>query len=326
MILRDSLFCHFQAVESRRLARKYQMGEESTGSQQSESWRRRYERGTDLIIGDLRHGASSSIYPYINDSVLLPLLESDNLHEFYPWCCLESSSLQRTKREHEKDEIANVAESTCNGSDDLQSTWNLVLLASKNVLESIQKRSITDTPTFRQVLNIIEKAYALPNPEDAFGRRDSLSRTAYTSMNSLIDYVDTCRNCLAELLDAAFPQHNDGVDLTQLRKVLHKVTETTPLVMEETEILRSILEEAESWESKLINMSDDNEVNTGSEQLRVPQLTLSYVEALALEGKALSLRPRSLVLLEEKIENAYTLRAKICKWKKVCIILLIIKV
>jgi hypothetical protein len=144
-------------------------------------------------------------------------------------------------------------------------------------------------------------------------------------MNSLMDCLDMCRNCLSELLDASFSLHSDGVDLNHLRKVLNSLSGKAPLIIEDFDILQSMLDEASSWESKLIHITEETDTNSGSEELHIPQLTLSFVEDLAHEGKALSLRPSSLVLLEDKIEKAHLLRSKICRWKKVCTIISIWK-
>ena len=294
----------------------------------SESWRRRYERITNPIAGDHRQSSCPSIYPYFKDEALPKFSESYYLNQLYPWCPPEIN-WTHLKMERQpglvQDGDMDITRVSSNVSDDIQTTWNSVLLAGKHILDSVQKPIHADKPTLKQVLNILEKAYSLPKPEDAFVRRDTLSKVVCSCMNCLMDHVDICRNGLSELIDATFSLHSDGVDLTQIRKVLNKVTDKAPLVMEEFEVVQHMLEEALSWESKLIHISEETEVNYGSEELRVPQLTLSFVETLAHEGKALSLRPRSLVLLEDQIEKAHVLKSKICRWKKVCIIDIISK-
>jgi len=292
----------------------------------SDSWRRRYERTISILKGDHRPTSSPNAYPYFKDNELPSFSEIDFLNELYPWCNPKPNNHGNKKIKQdsnlEKDQYTN----SCQGepfhsSEDIQTTWKSIIFAIKVISESLQKQNSFIKPTFRQVLNLIDKAYSLPKTEDAFGRRDALSRDVCIYMNSLMDHVDSCRNCLADIVDATFSRYSDGVDLSNLRKVLKKNFDKAPLIMEEFEIIQSMLEETSSWESKVHHMNEEVDSNIGLEELCIPQLRLSQVEDLARQGNSLSLRPSTLVLLEDKIQKAHLLKSKIIRWKKVCIFL-----
>jgi hypothetical protein len=74
-----------------------------------------------------------------------------------------------------------------------------------------------------------------------------------------------------------------------------------------------------AWESKLADVTEngDDDDSVSSEDLHLPTQSLASAENMAEEGRALSIRPTSLVLLEERIHKAYDLRNRIRLWSKV---------
>ena len=152
----------------------------------SDSWKRRYERILNSFIGDHRPILTPSIYPYFKDNSLPTFSELDNLHETYPWCRTKSNSVELKDfnygRQLERGHHMSNSQDAINDSDDIQTTWNSILIASKCILESLQKKNSSIKPTFRQVLNIVEKAW-----------RDTLSKAVSTIMNSSTDTLDICQ-------------------------------------------------------------------------------------------------------------------------------------
>ncbi len=207
--------------------------------------------------------------------------------------------------------------------------WKSILESGQSVIASTNTNSAASKdkddlklPKVRDLLILLSKAYSLPKPEDVFGRRDSISKQISQCLNSILDRVEHARGVIAHLADAVYDKDETGIEINKLQKILDRKSAKCTIHIEEVNIIREMLEEALAWEAMLSQPSpnDQEDISDASEDLNLPQQSLTNAEELALRGRSLSLRPKSLVVLDNRIQRAYELRNKIREWSfKVCV-------
>lgn len=294
----------------------------------SDSWRRRYERGAfSKVIGDLRQNTTLNKYPFyeIRDSDVLDESTSSNV---FPWIKEHSlTDISTSKASLDETKITSSIISKYQSYNDLEyvernkellEEWKFVFESGQNILEH-SKGGLK--PFLRDLLQILSKAYTIPSPEEVFGRRDSTAKNISMCLNSIMDLVDQGRDTLAYFADGAYDAKDIGIDVQSLSKHFEKKYAICPVQLEEAEIMQSIIKEALDWESRLENSGDDDDASSSaSEDLHLPQQSLFSAEELASEGNSLSIRPKSLVNLEDRIQRAYDLRQRIREWNQVSIL------
>jgi len=277
----------------------------------SDSWRRRYERmlGT-TILGDHRRNPGVCKYPYFGSG-------DSASSSVYPWTRKWDNDGDSEMKEAEAKPLHsswNDYESV-ERDEELVKSWGSILEKGQSVVENNKNGH---KPNFGDLFIILKKAHSIPKPEDVYGRRDTMSKQVSQCLNSILDLVENGREVLGHLTDAMYDESKDGIELPALRKKLDAQGEKCNVHLEELVIVREILDEAIQWESRLTHVakSGDGE-SSSSEDLHLPQQSLASAKELASEGRILSLRPSSLVLLEERIHGAYELRNRIRLWSKV---------
>jgi hypothetical protein len=172
-------------------------------------------------------------------------------------------------------------------------------------------------PLLSDLLALVTKAHALPTPEETFGRRDPSARVMSQNMNAIIDAIEMGRDCAAQLL-LLLKDDGDGIELPTLQSNALELEQKCPVRISEMNAAKKLIHEASLWEEKLKNNVDcdaDSDMSDG-EVLLEKKLTLEKVERLVAKGKKLTLRPRSLVRLENRVERAHLLRRKIIVWNE----------
>ena len=221
--------------------------------------------------------------------------------------------------------------------ENLLETWRTLLECGRNIVSQLQDTNLPPEkrPSLKFVLTLVRKAYSIPKPEDVFGRRDVISKHISHCMNALMDQVTAARDVLANLVDVVYDKDDGGIELETLAKVVHDGERKLLVRMDELVMMRTMLEEAMRWESKLISLGNDDDVDeatwggqssnnsssntaTGAD-LKLPQQTLKSAEDLIEDGRKMSFRPKNLVLLAERIRSAHELRSQIQKWNEVSI-------
>ena len=202
--------------------------------------------------------------------------------------------------------------------EDLAKEWRSLLEYGQMFMKKIEKKE-SPPPSLNDILLLIGKAYSIKKPEDVFGKRDSTPKHISICMNGLMDYVEISRKLLSNLIDSLHDAKGEGVDIDILTKKLNEMRKNSKLHLHEFETVSKMLKDSSRWESKLscIGNADDSDESSMSIDLHQPQESLHAVEKLAREAKSLILRPKSLVVLEERISRATNLRDRIQKWKKV---------
>merc|ERR1712194_10451 len=89
-------------------------------------------------------------------------------------------------------------------------TWRSLLEYGQILLRKIESKE-SPSPSLRDVLVLIGKAYATPKPEDVFGKRDSSPKYVSQCMNSLMEYVELARKMLSQLIDSIYDVNDDGI-------------------------------------------------------------------------------------------------------------------
>jgi len=308
--------CRRRATKTRKNLRKVKKRNEMNAplsavlAPLSDSWRRRYERFEPTLIGDFRRVPGFSKYPYYRSGV-----DTQSALNLHPWSQNDALGMVENLNIKLENDIMNSYNVEKN--EELMKTWKDLLKCGQGITESLQR--VTSKPMLRNILIVVGKAYSIPKPEDVFGRRDSIAKHISQCMNALLDRVDSSRDALANLSDAVYDEYIEGVELNSLRKTLEHSELKSAVRLEEFDIVREMLEEALRWEAKLVSVGkDDVEIpdSLTGEDLHLPLQSLSSAEDLAFEGRKMSLLPRSLVLLAERIECAHDLRARIKQWSE----------
>ena len=287
-------------------------------------------------MGDLRRNAGDTIYPHFQVSTFEcnGHESSDNL---FPWTTPRISNGCRINGiSNEKLEEVETEQSLLPGNEDDEIhklKWRSLLDAGQTILEKTNSSNSTfidsehsmgvygrDRPKLQDFLALMMQASALPKPEDVFGRRDTISKHIAQCLNSILDLVEEARDFLAVLVDALYDNTGEGIDMVSLRKELNSGYSKVKIYLKEVDIITAFLEELQNWEARLENETgkDDDEVSAASsEDLHLPQQSLSSAEELILLGKRLPIRPKSWVSLDRRIDRAYALRNRIRLWSKV---------
>ena len=314
-----------RAVQARRKMRKIRKREEVEGVPlsdmlyPSEIWRRRYERLFAGVCGDMRKKPRTASYPF-------------HLHDGGV-----PSESRRSSIGVDMDGTSFIVIDETTGSrnydyeEELKRPWRSVLDCAEALVQripidrvegssegvvTIPASTVTGPkPTLEELLLVLRKAHTLPRPEEVFGKRETAVKRISACMNTIIDVAAKARNRLAALNDKIFDEESDGVDLIELENRLSSLEETSPLVLSDIPTVRTMLEKAKDWETRLnrvlagdisgIFSLEDYEVNMSD------VCVLTAAQRLVLEGKGLPLRPRSLVLVSERVERALVLRERL---------------
>ena len=330
-----------EAVKSRKRLRKVRKRDEMTVplsavlAPLSDSWRRRYERSGSTFMGDLRRNAGEATYPYFGVSKEEWVGNKANNY-LYPWTVPRISSRNGVIDACKNQESIQARHSNPfeDVSDEMhKSDWRTLLEGAQSGIATINSSAVTLNggensngskgrfqPQLKDLLVLITQAHALPKPEDVFGRRDTISKQISQCLNSILDLIDGARDFLAFLVDALYDTTGEGIDVASVRKGLQSGISKVKVHLNEVEIVRALLDEVDTWEAKLksgLEEDEDGEFSVSSEDLNLPRQNLSAAEDLALEGKNLSVRPKSWVALDQRIDRAYALRNRIRLWSKV---------
>ncbi|KAL3801540.1 hypothetical protein HJC23_000978 [Cyclotella cryptica] len=298
----------------------------------SESWRWRLHQARPLMLGDLRANQNTS-YQYFTSSWINP---NDLASSKLPW------RYQRVIEGNEHVDQSKPITRTRSGSIDwsqdqiekAKRIWKAILSFTNDVLgkmddfvdpkNSVERNAarnlLTDDnprPLLPDLLVLVTKAHALPTPEETFGRRDPSARVMSQNMNAIIDAIEMGRDCAAQLL-LLLKDDGDGIELPTLQSKALELEQNCPVKIPEMDAAKKLIHEASLWEEKLQNNVDcdaDSDISDG-EVLLEKKLTLEKVERLVTKGKKLTLRPRSLVRLESRVERAHVLRRKIIVWNE----------
>ena len=314
-------------VHRRRAQRKKQKAETTYSDPTtftSESWRWRLHQARPMMLGDLR-------------------AQQNTRYEYFSSSCIESHDLTSTKlpwryqQLHDSTETATegkVLARTRSGSIDwttdqlekAKKIWNSILQFTNDVLGVMEnladpkkalKFNEDSRPLLPDLLVLVTKAHALPTPEETFGRRDPSLRVISQNMNAIIDAIEVGRDCTAKLL-MQLKDDGEGVELPTLQKSIAELEQQCPVKMPDIDTAKKQMHEASLWEEALENNVDcdaDSEISDGETLLEKKQ-TLAKVERLIHKGRNLTLRPRSLVRLENRVERAHVLRRKIIVWNE----------
>ena len=287
----------------------------------SESWRWRVHQARPTMLGDYR-SSSDSTYHYFDP---VQITTSNLQRGDHPW------RLQRFTHVSDSttsDEILspNSRLRSCSitwSTEEIEKAkkiWKSILAYSNNVL--VRLNDCTDIkckPPLIDLLELVTKAHALPTPEEAFGRRDPSARQMSENMNAVIDAIERGRNCVARILKC-LKDDGEGIELDALQKVIDEIEQKCPVGLVELDAVKRQVKEATLWEEKLENNIDhgtaDSDASDGEELITEKKLTLEKVERLVSKGQNLSLRPQSLVRLQNRIERAHILRRRIAVWNE----------
>lgn len=319
--------CRGKAMTMRRRIKKMRKEEEKSMplsaviAPLSDSWRRRYERGVfSKVIGDYRRNPRVCNYPYF-EAKSNDVLESNATSNVYPWIKgtandVSDENSKNASSLHAKFDSWNDLD-VVERNKQLMDEWKLILESGQNVLEKL-KNGIK--PHLPDLLTILTKAYTIPQPEEVYGRRDSTTKNISICLNSIMDLIEQGRNALAYFMDGLYDIKDEGIDVQSLSKNVDKKSSECQVQLGEAEIMRDIISEALEWESRLNKnentSEDDDSSSNSSEDLHLPQQSLSSAEDLASQGNCLSIRPKTLVALEDRIQRAYVLRTKIREWNQ----------
>jgi hypothetical protein len=297
------------------------MGEDSTPLSAliapfSYTWRGRYESIQTTIIGDHRKNAGHCAYPYFESG-------DSSTSDLYPWTrnwevqgncedAYDASKDRNTKRPLNADwDTYEKIER----NEELISCWISILEKGNAIVENYERGH---KPKIADLFLLLKKAYSIPNPEEVFGKRDTMPKRIAQCLNFIIDLVENGRDVLAHIMDAIYDESDDGIELLTLQKTIDAKSDILKVQLDELHIARDILAEALEWESKLTEIvrSGDGDCSS-SEDLHLPNQSLSSAEGQCSLGRLLVLRPSTLVTLEGRIHMAYDLRNRIRLWNKV---------
>ncbi len=313
---------------------------------------------SSTILGDHRSARSKNDYPFfdirkeqnictINNSEMTrkEKIFQPELSDLNPW----AKTFTTKTKEQSSSSDDKLVNKSCNASNDdktsdkwcvskslgcndlegyendksLMKSWKSILRIGQHInsqfLQSKSPSKICSCDVkLQDLLIILARAHSLPKPEEIFGKRDSISKQISHCLNAILDNVEFARGVIAHISDAMHEKDEEGVDIKNLCKIIDAKSTKCLLRIEEIEIVRQMLKEANEWESKLstpiISENEDIVDISCSEELHLPRQSLANAEELALCGRSLSLRPQSLSVLDERIQRAYELRNRIREW------------
>jgi hypothetical protein len=278
----------------------------------SYTWRGRYESMNSTIIGDHRKNAGQSAYPYFDKG-------DSSTSGVYPWTRNWDKNTGDLDAANERKRPLNADWDTfekIERNPDLIACWTSILERGQMVVTNCENGL---KPNFADLFILLKKAHSIPNPEEVFGKRDTMPKRIAQCLNTIIDLVDNGRDVLAHMTDAMYDDSDEGLELQGLRKTIDAKSGILKVQLDELSIAQDILSEALDWESRLTDKSrSDDEESSSSEDLHLPNQSLSSAENQARQGRQLALRTNSLVSLEDRIHKAYDLRNRIRDWNKVC--------
>jgi hypothetical protein len=191
-------------------------------------------------------------------------------------------------------------------------TWKAILELGQAIVEQLTKAiNNTNVPPSKLslLLSFLNNAYQVrPIPEDVF-RASGVVTEINQCFQTIAEHADTARKLQAKLIDALYETNNTGVDWDVAQKLLdQQACRTFPVELDDAKEVRHHLELATNWQERLDALMGENE------------LCLSELESLAQEGRSFTFKSKSLVCLEDRIQQAYQLRDRILEWRKVCLI------
>lgn len=287
----------------------------------SESWRWRVHQARPTMLGDYR-SSSDSTYHYF-DPVSIEM--NDLRRGGQPWRLRQFT--------HDSDLTASndlLSPATrlrtfsftwsAEEIEKAKKIWKSILAYTNSILgKGDDSRDNHSKPPLIDLLELVGKAHSLPTPEEAFGRRDPSARQMSENMNAVIDMIESGRNCVARILKC-LKDDGEGIELDALRKVIDEIERKSPAGLAELDAVKRQLQEATLWEEKLESNIDhgtaDSNDSDGEDLITEKKLTLEKVERLVSKGQNLTLRPRSLVRLQNRIERAHILRRRIIVWNE----------
>lgn len=327
---------HINQGVHRRKAQRQKQKEETAytdpTSFTSESWRWRLHQARPTMLGDLRASHQNNMYQYFASSSCIEShdLTSTKLPWRYQQLTEDDDGTGRGVVDKDGKMVPRTRSCSIDWTDDqvdkAKKIWNCILPFTNHVLSVMDDMAETKKATemkedprtsLSDLLVLVTKAHALPTPEETFGRRDPSARLMSQNMNAIIDAIEIGRDCAAQLLHQ-LKDDGEGIDLPALQKTMLELEQKCPVKIPEMDSARQQIYEAALWEEALenyVDRDDDSEVSDGETLLEKKQ-TLEKIERLVSRGKNLTLRPRSLVRLEKRVERAHVLRRKIVVWNE----------
>lgn len=289
----------------------------------SESWRWRVHQARPSMLGDYRSSRDPN-YHYFDPA---PIEADRLLDSSLPWrlqCHSEENDLSLQELQSPSRTRSYSISWSAEEIEKAKKIWKSILSYTKDVLGKMEEEVTSvdnNRPVLNDLLELVEKAYALPTPEEAFGRRDPSARQMSENMNSIIDAIDSGRDCAARILKC-LQDDGEGIELDALRQTIDEIEHMCPVGLTELATVKRQVQEATLWEEKLENNVDhataDSDASDGEDDgvMTEKKLTLEKVERLVSKGRNLTLRPRSLVRLQNRIEKAHILRKRISVWNE----------
>ena len=292
----------------------------------SESWRWRVNPAKLTMLGDYR-SSSEPTYHYFDPAS--SIAEDKLLSTELPWRIQRFGDSGDVADEEMVSERRNRSISIVWSTEEIEKAkviWKSLLAYTTDVLSKFGRSSReTDgesKPSLSDLLDLVGKAHALPTPEEAFGRRDPSARTMSENMNLIIDAIDTGRDCVAKILKH-LKDDGEGIELEDLKKSIQEIEQSCPVLLSEMGTVKRQIEEATRWEETMdsnVNRggadSDASDTDAGGDTITEKKCTLDKVERLLSKGRNLTLRPRSLVRLQNRVERAHVLRRRIVVWNE----------
>jgi PLU-1-like protein len=189
-------------------------------------------------------------------------------------------------------------------------TWKAIFELGQAIVEQLTKAiSNSDVPPSKLslLLSFLNNAYQVrPIPEDIF-RAGGLATDINHCFQTIAEYADKARKMQAKLIDVLYETNHEGVEWEAVQKLLdQQACRGFPVELDDAKEVSHQLELATNWQERLDALVGENE------------LCLSDLESLAQEGRSFTFRSKSLVCLEDRIQQAYQLRDRILEWRKVC--------
>lgn len=292
----------------------------------SESWRWRVNPARSTMLGDYRSSSEPSYYYFDPSS---SIAEDKLLSTEMPWRIQrfgDVSDVEMGSEEPRKRSLSIVW--STEEIEKAKTIWKSLLAYTTDVLSKFGTKGKKNNnngestkPLLSDLLDLVGKAHALPTPEEAFGRRDPSARTMSENMNSIIDAIDTGRDCVAKILKN-LKDDGEGIEVEDLKKSIREIEHSCPVLLSEMDTVKRQIEEAARWEESMdsnVNRgadSDASDTDAGGDTITEKKCTLEKVERLLSKGRNLTLRPRSLVRLQNRIERAHVLRRRIVVWNE----------
>lgn len=292
----------------------------------SESWRWRVNQAKSTMLGDYRSNNEPTYHYYDPTSIT----ENNLLSTELPWRIKrfggddggDASNEEMMTSEQPRNRSISIVWST-EEIEKAKTIWKSLLAYTTDVLSKFGRGAENNNgeskPSLSDLLDLVGKAHALPTPEEAFGRRDPSARTMSENMNSIIDAIDTGRDCVAKILKY-LKDDGEGIELEDLKKSIQEIEQSCPVSLSELDTVKRQIEEATLWEETMdsnVNRgadSDASDDDAGGDTITEKKCTLEKVERLLSKGRNLTLRPRSLVRLQYRVERAHVLRRRIVVW------------